>query len=285
MAEATGYPGGFSPTCVDAATLAAFVDGTIDPAGRARVVAHVAACADCAELVGEVVRTAEEIPVETRGKVLWMNRRGLAAFGGLVAVAASLLLFVLNRGAALDPLVAAVGNERLTLARPTGGFQYGPLRSRVRGSSDSTNYQLLAEAKKLHDRALQTNAAADLHAAGVGQLVTGDTTNALDSLQSAARLAPDDATILTDLGATYLTRFVDRGDHSDAAAALDAFDRALALSPPLAEAWFNKALLLERMNRPADALTAWNKYLELSDDRGWREEAIRNRDDLQRRLR
>ncbi len=285
MAETTGYPRGFSPACVDAATLAAFVDGTIDPAGRARVVAHVATCADCAELVGEVVRTSEELSVGAKGKVLWMHRRGLAALGGLVAVAASLLLVVLNRGAALDPLVAAVGNERLILARPTGGFHYGPLRSPTRGEKDQSNLALAAEAARLRERAAETNAAADVHASGVARLVAGDATGAIDALQAAVRLQRDDARFVADLGAAHMTRFADDGDPRDASAALDALDRAIALSPSLKEAWFNKALLLERMNRPADALTAWNTYLDLSDDRGWRDEAIRNRDDLQRRLR
>jgi anti-sigma factor RsiW len=286
--------------CVDAETIAAFVDGTIDAAGRARVVAHLATCDDCTDLVGEVEHTSAALrrvepvlpvfPVlddttdRRRGKVLRMRRGGLAAVGGLVAIAASMLL-LLNRGSALDPLVAAVGEERLIMARPTGGFHYGRLRSPLRGSTDATNYQLLAVVTRLQDRARQTNAAVDLHAAGVAQLLAGDTTNAIGSLQSSARLRPDDATFVADLGAAYLTRLVDRGDQDDAAAALDAFDRALARSPSLAEAWFNKALLLERMNRPADAVTAWNRYLELSDDRGWRDEATQNRDDLQRKLR
>jgi len=280
--------------CVDAETIAAFVDGTIDPAERTRVVAHLATCEDCTDLVGEVEHTSAALrgvePVlagttdQPRGKVLRFRRGGLAAVGGLVAIAASMLL-LLNRGSALDPLVAAVGNKRLIVARPTGGFHHGPLSSPVRGSTDTTDYQLLAVVARLQERARQTNAAVDLHAAGVAQLVAGDTTNAIGSLQSSVRLMPDDATFTADLGAAYLTRFVERGDQNDAAAALDAFDKALARSPSLAEAWFNKALVLERMNRAADAVTAWNRYLELSDDRGWRDEAIRSRDDLQRKLR
>lgn len=289
------YPGGFSPACVDAAAIAAFVDGTIDPAGRARVVAHLATCPDCSELVGEVVRTDDELPVaesrrdpspaDPRGTVLWMRRRGLAAVGGVVAIAASVLLFVLGRGAPLDPLVAAVGNERLTLARPTGGFHYGPLQSPVRGANTGASQLLLAAVSRLRERARATNAAGDLHAEGVALLVAGQTADAIASLQSAARARPDDAAIAADLGAGYLTRFVERGEQGDAAAALESFDRALARSPALEEAWFNKALLLERMNRLDEALTAWNRAVELAGDSGWRGEAVRQRDDVQRRLR
>jgi anti-sigma factor RsiW len=283
---ADSQPGGFPSTCVDAATVAAFVDGVLDPASRARVVAHVATCEDCAELVGEVIRTNDELPVASKGKVLWMRSRGLAAVGGVAAIAASILLFVVNRGAALDPVIAAVGDNRPILARPSGGFHYGPLRSPMRGSSaGSDDLALAAAVARLRERATQTNAAGDLHASGVAELVAGNTAGAIDALQAARRLEPDDARVIADLGAAYMTRFVERGDQADANAAVDAFDTALARSPSLKEAWFNKALLLERMNRPAEALTAWSSYLELSDERGWREEATRNRDDLQRRLR
>ena len=290
--------GGMASACPDAATIAAFVDGVLDPAGRARVVQHLASCADCSELVGEVVLTAEELAADSRqqsgprpggdqpkGKVLWMRRRNLAAVGGLIAIAASLLLLLLNRGSQLDPLVAIVGDERLILARPTGGFHYGPLRSPVRGAGDTENLQLAAEVARLRERAERTNTAADRHAYGVAQLVAGDTAGAIASLQTASQSKQDDATILADLGAAYLTRFAARGDQADAAAARESIDKALSLSPALDEAWFNKALLLEQMNRPTEALAAWTKYLELPVDEQWRGEALRHRDDLQRRSR
>ena len=273
--------------CVDSATLAAFVDGMLEPADRVRVVAHLGSCADCAELVGEVVRTTDELAASepAKVKVLWMRRRGLVVAGGIAAIAASLLLFVLTRSSALDPLVGVVGNERLIVARPTGGFHYGPLRSPTRGAGETRSLRLVAEAARLRERAAQTNTATDLHASGVAQLVSGDTAAAIESLQSAARLEPSNATFMADLGAAYMTRFLDREDPSDGAAALDAFDKALALSPSLREARFNRALLLDRLNRPADALAAWDKYLELSDDPGWHAEAERNRSAVQQRVR
>ena len=289
-------PGGASSACIDAVTLAAFVDGALDQAGRARVVAHLASCPDCTELVSEVIRTGEELQQPAVGeatdqfrkaedrpprKTVWSNRRGLAALGGL-ALAASLLTIVLNRGSALDPLVAIVGSERLTEARPTGEFRYGTMRSQLRGSSDTENLALLAEVARLRERAARTNAAADLHAAGVAQLVAGDAAASIQMLQSAVRAKPNDAAFLADLGAAYMTRFFDRGDQADAVAALETLDKALALSPSAKEARFNKALLLERLKRPAEAIAAWDSYLELPDQPGWRDEAMRRRDALPR---
>jgi len=81
-----------------------------------------------------------------------------------------------------------------------------------------------------------------------------------------------------------MSLFVERNDQSDATRALESFDKSLTLTPALKEPWFNKALLLERMNRPADALAAWTKYLELSDDQAWRDEAVRNQEAVQRQL-
>ena len=291
-------PDGTALACPDAATIAAFVDGVLDPADRARVVQHLASCVDCSALVGEVVRSAEELPADAqpesgatpagdqpKGKVLWMRRRGLAAVGGLVAIAASLMLLFLNRGTQLDPLVAIVGDERLIVARPTGGFRYGPLRSPVRGAGDTDNYQLAAEVARLRERAERTNDAADRHAYGVAQLVAGDTAAAIASLQTASQANQDDAKMLADVGAAYLTRFAARSDPADGTAALESIDKALARSPSLEEAWFNKALLLEQMNRPAEALDAWTTFLALPVDQGWRGEALRHRDELQRRNR
>ena len=291
---------GFSPACLDAATLAALVDRTLDSASRARVVAHVASCPDCSELVAEVIQTTDELPADLRmvgsseaardatrsaGKVLPMRRRGLAAAAGLVAIAASLLLLVvLNRGSELDTLVEVVGNERLTLARPTGNFHFGPVRAPLRGPQNTDDLQLAAEVARLRERAGRTGAASDLHAAGIAQLVAGDSTGAIASLRAAARSKPEDPRFISDLGAAYMTRFVDRDEADDATIALEMFDRAVSLSPSLEEAWFNRALLLERMNRPADALSSWNKYLELPDDGPWRDEAIRNRDAVQRQI-
>jgi tetratricopeptide (TPR) repeat protein len=281
---ADSQPGRPPSACVDTATIAAFIDGMIDSASRAQVIAHLATCPDCSELVGEIEQTREELnrtapPV----KRFWTPRNTLGALGGFVAIAASLML-IINRHSPLDPLVTIVGDERLTLARPAGHFHYGPLRSPVRGAAESQNFQLAAEVARLRERSAQTGAAIDLHAYGVAQMVSGDTSGAIASLQSAVRLQPNDATFVADLGAALMSRFVERGDPQDATAALESIEKALSSAPSLKEAWFNKALLLERMNRPADAVSAWTRYLELSDDQPWRDEATRNRDAIQRQL-
>jgi tetratricopeptide (TPR) repeat protein len=201
-----------------------------------------------------------------------------------VAIAASLLLVVLNRDAPLDPLVSIVGEQRLTMARPSGDFHYGPLRSSLRGSGDTQNLELRAEVARLEERAARTAAPKDLHAAGVAQFLAGDSSSGISLIERALAASSGDARAQSDLGAAYMTRFIERGDQRDAAAALAAFDKAVALAPSMKEAWFNKALLLEQLKRPADAVAAWTTYLELPDASGWREEAIRRRDAAQREV-
>lgn len=281
------------PACMDAATIAAFVDGTLDAPSRGRVVAHLATCPDCSELVAEVVRTDGELSSAPRSdagprrdaaapaKVLWMRRRGLAAMGGVLAVAASIAFLLLNR-ATVDPLVAMIGSERPTLARPTGGFRPGPVSSPRRAEGRSTNLQIEAEVARRLERARLTNSAEDLRAAGVAQLVARDTAGAVQSLEAASRGSGATPQVWADLGAALMTRFIERGDPDDATRALAALDEALGRNASLAEAQFNKALLLEHLQQRDQALSAWGRYLELSDGQGWRDEAIRRRDALQR---
>lgn len=288
-------PSGAS-ACVDSETLAAFVEGKLAAADRARIVGHLATCPDCSELVGEVLAVEEELaraesdqpvpqPNPTHNQLFWRKRRGLAAVGGFLALAASIFFVVFNRAAPLASLVSVVGNERLILARPTGGFHYGPLRSPMRGPRETAGLALLAEAANLSERATRTGAVRDLQASGVAQLLAGDVTKGIEALEPAVRLQPNDAAVRADLGAAYMTQFVNGGNRADADRALEAFDKALALDAASHEVWFNKALLLERLERPADALLAWNSYLALPNESGWHEEALRQRDALQQKVR
>ena len=54
--------------CLDAETLAAWMDGGLDSAAVALAEAHVASCARCQVLVGTVARTAPEVPVRVAAR-------------------------------------------------------------------------------------------------------------------------------------------------------------------------------------------------------------------------
>ncbi len=111
---------GRQPTagCLDPETLAAFIDGRLEPRERAAVEAHLAECADCYE--GWMDAGAITQPAEPQEAAEEPRRQRLAWWvtGGLVAasVAAFILAPYVRPGdpvsVATDQLVAAVGTAR-----------------------------------------------------------------------------------------------------------------------------------------------------------------------------
>ncbi|HUE86525.1 MAG TPA: hypothetical protein VMO26_10645 [Vicinamibacterales bacterium] len=57
-----------SDACLDAETLAAWMDEGLDPGAVALAEAHVSSCARCQALVGTMARTASEVPVSGRAR-------------------------------------------------------------------------------------------------------------------------------------------------------------------------------------------------------------------------
>jgi anti-sigma factor RsiW len=271
--------------CPDDETLAAYVDGRLSPQERQELEAHLTSCPDCYELVAEVLQTDDGFRESARlvtGPSRF-ERRSVFAAASLLAVAASLVMLVLSARSPLTPLVSAVGEERLTTARPTGGFKYGPLRSPVRGSSpDGGQLRLRAEAARLREQASATGAPRDLHAWGVAQLIAGDAAGSAATLDSARNASPSVAAYQSDYGAAALTIFQETRQDEDGARALEALTRATSLDPKLAEAWFNKALVLEALGHTAEAIQAWSTYLDIDRRSPWSDEARHHRDALQK---
>lgn len=92
-------PAGFD--CLDEATIAAVVDGALDPAARSGATRHLASCARCRRAVASVLRglddpaVAREIAALDHGRVRRLARFALPA----VAAAAVLLFLVWPRAA------------------------------------------------------------------------------------------------------------------------------------------------------------------------------------------
>jgi tetratricopeptide (TPR) repeat protein len=85
---------------------------------------------------------------------------------------------------------------------------------------------------------------------------------------------------------TYLTAVVQRplsrqphgrllDAPEDLPRALEALEQALTLAPDLPEAWFTKAVVLERLQIRQQAREAWTRYLQLDPDSSWSAEARR----------
>lgn len=265
-------------SCPSTGTLGAFIDGRLERERLPDVTRHVSACATCQF----VVEQACESEKENESGVFRSSWHWIAA----VAAGAALVVIIYPylRGGGASPAAGAISrlaaaapaNERTIEPRLTGGFRWSRLH-RMRGSDKKneplTPEQLLARGaagsvlRQIgNDRSPQA-----LHAAGVAHLLVDDTTGAAALLQDAANAAPGDARVWSDLSAAL---FLQAGDDPAALSrALAIAERATRLDTRLPEAYFNRALILERIGERTQAKAAWNEYLRHDDRTGWAAEA------------
>lgn len=306
------------PARLDAATLAAYLEGRLPPEDRARVDAEIARDPETYEWVVNALRLSaaaddEQLAVDpTPGPepgpaphpvpepepapspvVPFHRRRAVrTGIGALLATAAALVLMVRvepgvwqrwtggDVDSRLAPLVEAVGEERYIEARLTGGFKYGPLRSVTRGPGDlsSKNLALLAAAGELQKKAQEDPSAENLHAWGVAQLLLGDYEASLRTLGDARALDPDNPTVLADLSAAWMAR----REPEDVARALDAAQRAMATGQAPSTAYYNRALALEALGLTSRAIEAWEDVRRLDPGTPWADDAARRIERLAR---
>jgi CHAT domain-containing protein len=260
--------------------LAEYIDGGLEPRERAEVEEHLADCGECYENFAEAVRAGASVPVAVTAPRTTTLRR--PAFYALAAAAVVIVAvgfrtgwFIRGADPRLAELAEAVGDRRPAVARLTGGFEWGVPPPVTRGSSavvQPTGAVTVAigkiETALEHDRNPST-----LRDHAIAEMVLGHPDAAVDALKEAAAIAPKDASVWSNLAAAYLIR-IGSGDHaSDVPAGYDAASTALSLEPQLAEALFNRALILERMNLRDRAADDWNAYLKIDPKSKWADEA------------
>jgi CHAT domain-containing protein len=272
--------------CLDAETIAAFLDGRLSRREKAAVTAHLADCESCHFVFAESARARL---VDARGSHVlrpwqWVAIKTAGA-GVALAAAASLVLIVQPQWAPrwwparseVGELVSAVGSNRTVEPRLTGGFAYGPLRGPVRAGAsigEIASPDVRIAAARIEKSATERRTPQNLGALGVAFLLTGKPTEAVSALESATRDAPDEAELWSDLAAAYLTRAERERHLDDLAKAVNAADRATRIAPSIKEAWFNRALAIERIGGLRDeAKKAWEQYLTVDSQSGWAEEA------------
>jgi CHAT domain-containing protein len=300
---------------IDPETLAAYVDGRLPKAERAKVEAALAADADAYEWLVHTLRAQDDLDVQLHSPTVSHAPRGdrpsevlpfpyrraaIATVASLLATAAALVLVVRLQPAwwqslsgqpidsRLEKLVAAVGDTRPSEARFTGGFKYGPLRSVTRDSGDLSKQDipLLAAAGELQTAAESDPSAQNLHRWGVAQAQLGQHEAAVDTLRRAIEKDRDSTPRWrADLAAALIARglAMDRaGDLAEAISLLEALLRSPSL--PI-EARFNYALALEHVGLNDAADKAWSNVLESeSSSSPWAAEAARHRDRVREKL-
>lgn len=310
------HRGGLTPAtpCPSDLDLARFVEGTLASEARTLMVAHLAECDDCREVVATVVaaQDVDAVPAPVPAPV---PAATLAASGGpaapadvarlprpatlaaavvVAAVAVFALRFVVTRPntpaavagtSAWTDLAQVVGPARAIEARLSGLPAHVPLAPPTRAAAADAGFAAQALAARLaekaalpaSDPAVQRTAR---HAAAVAAPLAGRADDAVTHLEAALAgapaTAPDRADLLADLAAAH-AELAETTTRTHWAAALTAAEGALSLDAAHEAARFNRALALERLDRTADAHRAWSAIAADASVRvGWRDEAARH---------
>lgn len=152
--------------------------------------------------------------------------------------------------------------------RLSGGFAWKAFRS----PGDSNEHPVTAAALTVVERARRLAASNDDHAGAIGSLVAGDSEHAIRALEGVGGITPS-AAAWSDLAAARYIASVKRNEPWRLGNALAAADAALRLEPSLPEAWFNRALIVERLGLRDLARASWQKYLSVDNKSDWAGEA------------
>jgi tetratricopeptide (TPR) repeat protein len=260
-------------------TLAAFLDNRLDARERIHVMQHLAACADCRDVLAESAAfIASEQTAPPVVRPFRQKRTAIAAFG-LAAAAALLLAIWLPRRTPqtapnLDALVAAYAAEstRPAEGRLSGAFGYAAAPPQTRGGFQTDLApEIRIAAGRIEETAQRDRSPANIWSLGVAKLSLRDYDVAIAALEEAARDLHAPA-LDSDRAVAYLARGRNTGDQADFTRALAAADRALATKPDLSEALFNRALALQALGRP-EARDAWQTVVQRESGGPWANEA------------
>jgi tetratricopeptide (TPR) repeat protein len=268
----------------EANRLAEYLDGVLSESLRVDVEHHLNDCAECRQVLADTaafVADVERLHVKDRrtSNIRPFPWRRAVGFVGVGALAAAVVLLVVRsipggRSAEgeLDALVAAMSSEptRAVDGRLTGGFPYAPPPTTRGGVQRELSPDVRIAVAQIEKLAGERDTPADRAAIGVAYLVAGEIDKAVEALERASA-ASGNASVTSDLAAAYLARGSVRPE--DLQKALDAAERSVMDPDAPIEAWFNRALALERLGLRDRASTAWNEYLERDPSSPWAGEA------------
>lgn len=264
--------------CPDPATLAEFIDGTLDQGARSQLETHLAQCDACYENFAEAIRTVDDCheadsAQEASPRGWYLAAAGIAAT--LVCVLGAVAYWQNHESAdgPLERLVAAVGTNRFIEARMSAPFAWGSRPSPLRGGAERPNSAVQRAAIDLQEAAAAARTSVTDQRAALGYLAVGNVQEAVPLLENAVRLAPAREEARVDLSAALLARWSADGVVHDATRALGEAEAALQLRPDYAPALFNKALALEALGMTEAARRAWQAYLDSDGTSPWATEA------------
>jgi tetratricopeptide (TPR) repeat protein len=253
-------------------TLAAYVDGRLDEATRKRVVEHVADCAECLE----VVQVNQEMSVAAPAAQVIQWPRNLIVPLAAAAVIGAVVMLTPVRDMVLphDDLgaLAKVAPPKRWFEGRLTRFPYqefhrerGGVNDPNKSDIDTESLALQIAAGEAQKHAMDHPNARTLHAEGVAYLALHDAKHAVETLQQARDLSPNDPQVLSDLAAAYI-------ETQQYELALDSANRAYSMAKKAEIAW-NRAMAAQRAGRLNEAIAAWNDYLKIGDSPQWIQEA------------
>jgi len=202
------------------------------------------------------------------------------AVAGLVII--SIVSFLVWKNISNDSEVLIALNKSQKNSRPTEaritGFDYAPKIEGTRGNNKNENLDLdLAESRAL-EAVSKNETAENLHELGRVYLAKNNFDEAIRQFEKALRKNTNIAKLHNDLGAALMEKSKpqDEGRLQNLAKANEEFARAIELDKNLLDAYFNRALCLQKLNLPDQATEAWQKYLQLDSTSPWADEARKN---------
>ncbi len=267
-------------SCLDPETLAAFAEGRLSRDEVIPVLAHLRHCAGC---TADLEALSEQMPVQSSLQAPRRTRMQWLAAAAAIVIAimgAGAFLFRDRIGAGHDPIgkLAALTprDARIVEPRLTGGFAWSPYQGPMRaanGGPDPGRLKLAGAAGEILENANRDPSPAAQRAAGVALILVERPMDAIANLRAAAKASPRDAQVRSDLAAAQYAAAAQLRTPSLYPAALADADAALRIDARLAEALFNRALILERLGLTQAARDAWQRYLDVDPSSPWANEA------------
>jgi tetratricopeptide (TPR) repeat protein len=270
--------------------LGRFVDGTLDDAGRAAVVTHIADCDECRTVVVDAAEFVEPA-VEHSDRRWWV-----ASAAAITMLLGGTFIWNVQRDP-LTPVFQASARQakRLVEAR-LSGFQHRDW-SPTRGGDqeqDPADWELEGKIAEVLER--KGDDPKTLHARGVVLLLEAtiekssnpsetihERDSAVKALLAAATRAPNNAIYQSDLAAAMIA--TGQQDPPKLESAVRICDKALRIDSGSREALFNRALALDSLarkttdkNQGRKAIAAYDRYLAVDSSSPWSNEARNNRE-------
>jgi tetratricopeptide (TPR) repeat protein len=263
-----------SQPCPSSEMLAAYVEGCLDGARRGEVQGHLITCTECLIVVRETsaaLADAEEEALEESESDAHRLARHSLAVAACVALVVALAGWLAYR--ARDPLASL---QRAAEKSPTRSIE-GRLRGFPYAKFDGTRGVPVPEDEStfaVEVRRIRRMTGIDaraVHARGIAALLAGDTVAAVEALEAAVRMAPQQPSFWSDASAAQLAA----GSFLEARSSAS---RAIALDSTLPEAYFNLALAHHHLGSVELAIEALDASLRHDSSPDWTAETRTLRD-------